>query len=190
MGYMTDAELMFVLRWVMQSTEFRWFAGRSVLDFKFQGTSTIELPSSCQVLKPLAVALVALAEQSLLEGEQLAVIQLLFNRFKDGGDEVKPHKHRCRQVCLSLGADRELNVEGHVEVMRHGDCMPLNAEFHSVPAAKSVGKPRVSVCLFYGSTKEFEEATISVNANDGWHGWSYWWEPPQDFKRPGAKWSI
>merc|ERR1712151_904987 len=101
-------------------------------------------------LQRLASALVAIAARSMRKGETRAVIQLLFNRFKDGGDEVKPHKHRCRQVCLSLGADRELNVDGRTQVMRNGDAMPLNTETHSVPPARGVGRPRVSVCLFYG----------------------------------------
>ena len=182
--FMTDAQLTFVLRWVMQSTEFRWFAGRSTFDLKFNGTQSLDLPESCQVLKPLATALVALAQRTMRDGEELAVIQLLLNRFKDGGDEVKPHRHRCRQVCLSLGADRELSVEGQVQLMRHGDVMPLDQEVHSVPANRGVGNPRVSVCLFYGSTREYRDKHISVNANDGWHGSSIWWEHPQDYKRP------
>ena len=91
--------------------------GASALDFKFEGTAALELPTACGVLQPLADALVALAHRTLRGGENLAVIQLLPNHFQDGGDAVKNHKHRCRQICLSLGADRELSVEGRISVM-------------------------------------------------------------------------
>lgn len=186
-SFITDRDLKSILTWAMASTEFRWFAGRSVLDFKVEGKPTLELPDGYANLCRLATVLTALAERSLHEGECLAIIQLLLNRFQDGGDDVKPHWHRCRQICLSIGADRGLSVgkEGEIQVMRNGDCMPLDQEWHAVPAVQSVGKPRLSVCLFYGSTAEYANKAISVNANDGWHGNSFWWNHPEDFPRKG-----
>lgn len=180
----TSERLNGMMRDIMVSDQFRWFAGRSILDFRTEGTTSFNFPGPFKFLKPLVDVLAALAERSLFTGEKLALIQLIINRYKDGRDEVKPHKHRCRQVCLALGAERELVVDGAVEIMRHGDCMPLSQETHSVPPAQGITQPRVSLCLFYGSTKEYEDHAISVNANDGWHGSTYWWMHPEDFRRP------
>lgn len=171
---------------VREVAKFRWFAGRSILDFKIPGTASFELPPPYEVLDPLVSTMIAIAYNSLRHDEQLALLQLIVNFFTDGGNEVKPHRHRCRQICVSLGASRELNVEGRRLRMRHGDALPLGGEEHSVPPAKSVYDPRISVCLFYGSVEEYDSQSISVNAVDGWFGDSFWWCHPQDHAKGKA----
>eukprot|EP00927_Polykrikos_kofoidii_P050412 TRINITY_DN4432_c0_g1_i1.p1 TRINITY_DN4432_c0_g1~~TRINITY_DN4432_c0_g1_i1.p1 ORF type:complete len:581 (-),score=87.77 TRINITY_DN4432_c0_g1_i1:67-1659(-) len=159
---------------------FRSFAGRAILDFKIKGESSLRLEPPFDVLNPLVAALVDTAARSLDVDEELALIQLLVNQFKTGGNEVKPHHHRCRQVCLSLGSQRTLEVEGQAMTMRHGDVLPLAGEMHSVPPAPPNTGTRVSICLFYGSKKEYDAGSISVNASCGKFGDGIWWYHPQD----------
>ncbi|CAE8622872.1 unnamed protein product [Polarella glacialis] len=163
------------------ASAFRRFAGRSILDFKLQGAEAMELlKPPFDALNPLLGVMVSMAAQSLRTGERLAVLQLIVNAFPDAGCEVKPHRHRCRQICVSVGSTRELEVEGQTLVMTSGDVLFLEGEMHSVPPARSQAGPRASVCLFYGSQAEHARQTISVNANDGWHGDSYWFVHPDD----------
>lgn len=160
--------------------DFQRFAGRSILDFKVQGEETVHLRPPHTVLDPLVATMVALARCSLRADEELAIIQLIVNYFPDGSDNIKSHRHRCRQVCASLGATRELEVDGRTVHMRHGDVLPLGGEMHSVPPAKGLQQPRVSVCLFYGSKKEYTEQSISVNATTTSFGDSFWWTHPRE----------
>lgn len=154
--------------------KYRKFAGRSILDFKLEGTQSFELKDTYVAMNPLIQAMVALAERSLGIGEELALLQLIFNYYRDGWNEVKPHMHRCRQICASLGAPRLVEVEGKTATMRQGDCLHLASEWHSVPPADET-QPRVSVCLFYASVAEYEAESVSVNANG-----AMWWQHPED----------
>lgn len=180
-SHLSSEQLDSIFSEVVEVAKFRWFAGRSILDFKVPGTTRLELPRPYDTLDPLVSTMVALAENSLRDDEQLAILQLIVNYFKDGSNEVKPHRHRCRQICVSLGASRELNVDGRQFHMKHGDAVMLGGEEHSVPLANHICHPRVSVCLFYGSIEEYASQAISVNAVDGWFGDSFWWCHPQDF---------
>jgi len=179
-SHLSEADLSGMFDQVSRHAEFRWFAGRSILDFKVDGGKSVDLAPPYDALDPLIKTMIALANQSL-EGEELALIQVIINYFKDGGNEVKRHRHRCHQICASLGATRELEVEGDTLLMRHGDALPLNGELHSVPASRRIAAPRVSVCLFYGTVDEYRNDLISVNAtDDGKFGDSFWWTHPQD----------
>uniref|UniRef100_A0A7S4RGG1 Uncharacterized protein n=1 Tax=Alexandrium monilatum TaxID=311494 RepID=A0A7S4RGG1_9DINO len=180
---MTSKQLSEAMDAAMASEDFRWYAGRSIFGIKAFGERTLDLGTAHEVLGPVVDAMTALAVCSLQPWEELALIQLLVNRYMDGSDEVRPHRHRCRQICLALGAARTLVVEGQGHLMRHGDCMPLGGEVHSVPAARGPVGPRISICLFYGSTEEYTNGSISVNAVDHWHGSSFWWEHPEDVRQ-------
>ncbi|CAE8583367.1 unnamed protein product [Polarella glacialis] len=179
---LSDAQLQGILQSVEEYAKFRWFAGRSILDFKVNGVKSFRLEPPYDMLNPLLTVMIAMAERSLGQKEELALLQLIVNHFKDGGSEVKPHTHRCRQVCVSLGAGRELDIEGRRLFMRHGDCLPLEGEVHSVPPARSVREPRVSVCLFYGSAEEYARELLSVNATAGKFGDSFWFTHPKDLE--------
>lgn len=178
-SFLTEDELWGMLK-LMQQTQFRWYAGRNIVDWKVQGECSLTLQPPYDFLNPLVRVAVELARRSLEPHEDLAIIQLIVNSFSGQQNEVKPHTHRCRQVCIALGAERELVVEDRRVVMKFGDCMPLRGQVHSVPKAEKHCGPRLSVCLFYGSAEEYMSSSMSVNATDGYHGWSYWWEHPQD----------
>jgi len=179
-SFLTETQLNDIFCAVSDRASFRWFAGRSILDFKVDGGKTLALEPPYDMLNPLIEVMVAIAARSFDDDEDMALLQLIVNHFQHGDHEVKPHRHRCRQICASLGATRALEVEGRTLQMRNGDALPLQGEMHKVPPQKHCIGPRTSVCLFYGSSKEYLEHSISVNAVDGWFGDSYWWQHPQD----------
>jgi len=183
-SFLTDGHMQDILDNVERCIEFRQFAGRAIMDVKLNGTAampTLDAPYS--VLNPLLAVMVELAWRSLPDGHELALVQLIINHFKSGGNAVKPHTHRCRQVCVSLGASRDVIVEGSVLQMKHGDCLPLAGEVHSVPPATGLSASRISVCLFYGSNFEFAQGTLCVNATNGKFGNSHWFVHPEDTRR-------
>merc|ERR1712039_42326 len=133
------------------------------------------LKTPFDVLNPLLRAMIEVAEHSLKAGEELALLQLLVNYYKDGTKAVKPHKHRCRHVCCSLGASRDAEVEGVSVNMSHGDCLVLEGENHAVPPTQVKTKTRVSICLFYSSVEEYNAGTVGVPAKGG-----MWFTHPED----------
>merc|ERR1719195_2582493 len=108
---MTEADLWAVFHHVSSCLSYQRFAGRSIFSFRASGGQRLSLKPPHDLLNPLLQTMAALAQQSLRPGEELALLQVLVNHFKDGRDEVRPHTHRCRQICLSLGAARECLVE-------------------------------------------------------------------------------
>eukprot|EP00928_Gymnodinium_smaydae_P079625 TRINITY_DN63503_c0_g1_i1.p1 TRINITY_DN63503_c0_g1~~TRINITY_DN63503_c0_g1_i1.p1 ORF type:complete len:316 (-),score=60.36 TRINITY_DN63503_c0_g1_i1:252-1199(-) len=158
---------------------FRRFGQRKILDFKFAGSRGYRLRPPFDVLNPVLEALIEIAEASLRQGETLALVQLLVNYYKFGFNAVKEHRHRCRQVCCSLGAARDVEVEGRRLRMAHGDCLPLDRELHGVPPAQggSAGS-RLSLCLFYASASEFAAGAVGVPAKG-----PMWWSHPEDAPR-------
>jgi len=176
---LSDEELHSILQKTKEVAAFRRFGGRYILDVKVDGKRRIELDPPYEVLQPLVNTITELAETTLGDDEQLAIIQLIINFYKNGGDEVAIHTHRCRQICASLGASRDLKVSGQKLKMCHGDALYLGGEFHSV-LPNDMSDPRISVCLFYGSSEEFENQSISVNADDSKFGDGAWWNHPQD----------
>lgn len=186
-SFLTEDHMQSIFDDVEKRVEFRQFAGRAIVDVKLSGTSSMpKLNGPYARLNPLLAVMVELARCSLHDGHELALVQLIVNHFKNGGNEVKPHTHRCRQVCVSLGASREVVVEGSVLQMKHGDCLPLAGEVHSVPRATGLSASRISVCLFYGSNFEFARGLLCVNATNGKFGNSHWWVHPEDMRRETA----
>jgi len=185
----SEAELRAVFQRICSRKWFQWFAGRSIVDFKLDGTRKFELLPPYDIINPILRAMIALAESTLRPGEELALVQVLINLFKDGGNMVKPHMHRCRQICLSLGAPRDLEVEGDVITMENADVLHIAGEVHAVPPSEVKGS-RISICIFYGSAKEYASQSISVNAVPGVFGDSVWWTHPNEVKAAQTKGSI
>jgi len=166
---------------------FQRFAQRSILDCKIGGEAHVQLEHPFDILNPVVHAMTELAHCTLRQGEKLALLQVIVNYFKDGGDEVRSHYHRCRQICFSLGAPRDIHVRGKSLHMGFGDALHLAGEEHSVPRS-DVKEPRVSVCLFYGSTLEYENESLSVNAQpNGLFGDSFWWNHPNSLREKGGR---
>lgn len=88
--------------------------------------------------------------------------------YEDGQDACPNHVHDCRQLTLSLGAERFVAVEGERMLMRHGDVMILDGERHGVPADQ--GRPtqsRVSVNIFFTTGTDQTARPVSVNHRTG-----------------------
>lgn len=179
-SFLTQADLQNMFQKICKDSSLRWFAGRHILDFKVVGLPQVDLPRSYSFLAPLVEVLASMASQSMHTGEELAIIQLIVNYYGDGGSEVASHRHKCRQICASLGDRREVTVEEETLVMGNGDALPLSGEVHAVPPARCKSGPRASVCLFYGSRREYAAQGISVNARKGKFGDDAWWTHPAD----------
>ena len=95
-SFLSQGQLEEMFQTTIHNAAFRWFAGRSILDFKLDGPSSFELQPPYEALNPLVGAMVALAERSLSQGERLALVQLIVNLYASGENEVKQHRHRCR----------------------------------------------------------------------------------------------
>jgi hypothetical protein len=185
--FLTETDLWACFHHICAHAKFQEFAGRSIMDFKIAGQPGFQFAPRFEALNPLLDVMTTLARQSLHPGEELALIQVVVNYFKDGGNDVKPHTHRCRQICVSLGAPRDLNVEGKIITMGFADALALAGEKHSVPRANGK-EPRVSICLFYGSTREYRNHCMSVNANNKSFGSSFWFTHPTELRALELKW--
>lgn len=182
-SFLLESQLASVLS-MGESSEFRWWAGRCMLDFKSQEGRSFSFTSPWTALAPIVDVLVAVAKKTMPPGEELALIQLILNYYPDGTSRVRSHRHRCRQVCISLGASRKIEVDGQLMTMHHGDCLPLFGEEHAVPASSSSEAPRMSICLFYSSQSEYF-AGAGVLANG-----SFWWSHPKEDEQVSAnEWS-
>eukprot|EP00446_Apocalathium_sp_SHHI-4_P077989 CAMPEP_0177572656 /NCGR_PEP_ID=MMETSP0369-20130122/78082_1 /TAXON_ID=447022 ORGANISM="Scrippsiella hangoei-like, Strain SHHI-4" /NCGR_SAMPLE_ID=MMETSP0369 /ASSEMBLY_ACC=CAM_ASM_000364 /LENGTH=160 /DNA_ID=CAMNT_0019060659 /DNA_START=12 /DNA_END=491 /DNA_ORIENTATION=+ len=116
------------------------------------------------------------------QGQAMALIQLIVNYYKDGESSVRAHRHRCRQVCASIGAPRDVEVEGRGTIcMQSGDCLSLAGEEHSVPPAARGVKPRMSVCLFYATRGEYDAGAGVLTK-----GSQQWAHPDDEHVEPGS----
>eukprot|EP00928_Gymnodinium_smaydae_P055737 TRINITY_DN39223_c0_g1_i1.p1 TRINITY_DN39223_c0_g1~~TRINITY_DN39223_c0_g1_i1.p1 ORF type:complete len:1005 (-),score=73.26 TRINITY_DN39223_c0_g1_i1:133-3147(-) len=154
---------------------FRRFGDRCILDFKILGLHRFHLAEPFAVMNPLLAAMTQIADASLQAGETLAILQVLVNYYRDGTKAVLPHRHRCRHICCSLGATRDVEVDGQNISTTHGDCLILSGENHSVPPTAKA-EPRVSICLFFCSAAEYADGNVGVPAKEG----SMWFVHPQD----------
>lgn len=169
-GMLTEEQLDGMLDSVRALTEgptFRHFGGRSIWDFKLFGERSFVLPVPFEFLNPLMQVMLVLADLTMQPGEELALIQVLVNYLGGYVRFVNPHRHRCRQLCASLGEACTVEVEGRPLVMHHGDCLPLGGEVHGVPVDIARRSPRVSVCLFYSSKEEFRKGTVGLSGDPG-----------------------
>ena len=199
--FIEEAQLRNIFRILDCDKEFRWFAGRTVVDFKISGSPSFELEPPYDFLNPLIIAMTAMAWQTMRENEELAVIQILVNYFKNERNKIKRHRHRCRQLCVSLGADRDLFIKRHVNKsgrhvgmntpdlhmkekqvpLRFGDVLHLDGEVHCVPPAEGKTGVRISICMFYGSKEEYMKRSLLVHGDPS----VCWFVHPQDLKSMG-----
>jgi len=88
--------------------------------------------------------------------------------YEDGDDSCPNHTHDCRQLTLSLGDERTLNVEGKSYRMKHGDVITLDGERHGVPMLRQAPcQPRVSLNLFFTTVLDQATREVSVNHRPG-----------------------
>merc|ERR1712048_658968 len=91
-------------------------------------------------------------------------IQLYINRYNDGRHCTRMHAHYCRQITLSLGNERSLDVEGagipggrrHLRLST-GDVVLLDGQLHGVVAYPSAVGVRYSINMFYCTADDLRQ---------------------------------
>ena len=116
--------------------------------YTFNGDPFAAPPAHLQFAQGLIQKLVGHL-QSSNPTSQVLPLQAFLCLYEDGEDACPNHVHDCRQLTLSLGADREVTIEGQRVMMRHGDILVLDGERHGVPAQKTKSsQSRVSINIF------------------------------------------
>ncbi len=70
----------------------------------------IELSCIMSELTIVVQELLKLAKLTITDNSELVPIQLYLCYYQDGNDVCPMHKHKCRQITLSLGSDRDMTV--------------------------------------------------------------------------------
>jgi len=140
---------------------------RRVAEWGWDGLSQEErisgVPENYAFLQPLISELLAYL-QNCAPNEIIVPIQCFMCLYEGPQDSCPNHRHRCRQVTLSLGSPRTFIVDREHEVkMTHGDVIILNLQPHSLPKGGS-RSPRISINIFYAFQSDFEKGIVSVNS--------------------------
>lgn len=141
---------------------------RRVAEWGWDGLSPEErisgVPEEYAFLQPLISELLAYL-QNCAPNEIIVPIQCFMCLYDGPQDSCPNHRHRCRQVTLSLGSPRKFIVDREHEVqMTHGDVIILNQQPHSLPKGGS-RSPRISINIFYAFQSDFEKGIVSVNSS-------------------------
>jgi len=135
--------------------------------YTFNGDPFAAPPAHLQFAQGLIQKLVGHL-QSSNPTSQVLPLQAFLCLYEDGEDACPNHVHDCRQLTLSLGADREVTVEGQRVMMRHGDILVLDGERHGVPAQKTKSsQSRVSINIFFTTSSDQASRPVSVNHQTG-----------------------
>eukprot|EP00812_Abedinium_dasypus_P008587 NODE_2339_length_953_cov_268.695991.p1 GENE.NODE_2339_length_953_cov_268.695991~~NODE_2339_length_953_cov_268.695991.p1 ORF type:complete len:285 (-),score=84.21 NODE_2339_length_953_cov_268.695991:97-897(-) len=93
-------------------------------------------------------------------GDVVFPIQLYVNRYNDGRNYTRVHAHYCRQLTVSLGNERALDVEGpgipgrQRLRLRTGDVVLLDGQLHGVVEDSAAVGLRFSLNLFYCTAED------------------------------------
>ena len=100
--------------------------------------------------EPIQLIVVAVCAALDIPYTQLPSIWL--NLYRDGNDSTPSHKHDSRQVIISLGATRRLQVASKSYALASGDVAVFGSSVHSVPIQPEVSNERISIALFIPNT--------------------------------------
>jgi hypothetical protein len=81
-------------------------------------------------------------------------LQCFLCLYEQATDTCPAHSHACRQLTLSLGSERTMQVGRQRFVLRHGDVLVLNGERHAILPSDAPSKPRVSINVFFTVANE------------------------------------
>ncbi|CAE8629653.1 unnamed protein product [Polarella glacialis] len=132
--------------------------------YAFDGERTKPPPPHLRFCHTLVQNLLDYLQQQLNSGDFIVPLQCFLCLYEDGEDSCPSHAHDCRQLTMSFGGERTLEVEGRSLRMRHGDVVVLDGERHSLPAQRQ--KPtetRVSINLFFTTSLDLATRKVSVN---------------------------
>jgi hypothetical protein len=96
------------------------------------------------------------AKLSIADGSALIPLQVYLCFYRDGSDLCPMHSHKCRQITLSIGADRIMTVGTTKTTLYNGSVIYLHTEKHGILKDGSGSGNRVSFNLFYTTTSEMQ----------------------------------
>lgn len=77
------------------------------------------------------------------------VLGVYLNYYQDGDMYCPNHSHKgTRQIVISLGATRTLNVSNKSYNMQHGSAIIFGSSMHGVPREPGIKDGRISIALF------------------------------------------
>lgn len=83
------------------------------------------------------------------ESQNLMVLGLYANLYRDGNDYAPSHRHVGQvQYIISLGETRALKVGSKTYALENGDLCIFGSASHSVLKDPSITKPRISIAVF------------------------------------------
>ena len=86
---------------------------------------------------------------SKLEISRVSILGIYLNYYRNGNDWTPNHSHpKQRQVVISLGAPRTLELGSKSYDMDNGDVIIFGSSIHGVPKQPDRTKGRISVALF------------------------------------------
>lgn len=140
---------------------------RKVAEWSFQDLTEEEkmygLPHKFAKIQPILGELLFYLQQSAPD-ETIVPIQCFMCLYEGAEDSCPNHRHRCRQITLSLGSPRTFVIDREYKVkMKHGDIIILNRQPHSVPKG-GANAMRISINIFYAYQSDFEKDIVSVNS--------------------------
>lgn len=122
----------------------------------------VDVPERFDELRPLILALLDEARNAEANVGDIHPIQCFLCLYEDGSMSCPAHTHGCRQLTLSLGATRNMTVNGKECTLKNGDLILLNGERHGILAegGLSASALRVSINIFY-TTASKPDATVN-----------------------------
>ncbi len=100
--------------------------------------------------------LLQLAKLTITDGATIIPLQLFLCYYRSGKDVCPMHSHKCRQLTLSIGADRVMTVGKRKVNLSNGSVIYLHTEKHGILKEDSVEGNRLSLNLFYTTSSEMQ----------------------------------
>jgi hypothetical protein len=86
---------------------------------------------------------------ALMNMNQIGIFGIYLNYYRNGIDYTPNHSHPgMKQVIISLGAPRTLNVGTKSYIMGNGDVIIFGSATHGVPKDPNCTEGRISIALF------------------------------------------
>jgi hypothetical protein len=94
---------------------------------------------------------------------------IYLNYYRNGNDYTPNHSHKdTKQLVISLGATRILEVGKKKYIMSNGDVILLGSSIHGVPKRAGLNECRISISCFIGnSLKPVNQITIPEQIPNG-----------------------
>jgi len=144
--------------------EFQTRTTRRLTDqYTFDGDRERPPPPHLQFVHGLVQQLIRRLQSGHPDTEVIP-LQCFFCMYENGEDACPNHAHDCRQLTMSFGDERAMNIEGRFEPMQHGDVIVLDGEQHGIPKQQNKRcQPRVSINIFFTTALDMATREVSVN---------------------------